>query len=484
MESNRLLPDTFFISGLHNSKNNLKLFRPKQISDLILPRISMIMYHPFWIKYTLFLLSNGYYLDKQDDLFFWAIKESKKHTNKGILYFCLLSIYLRRLDSKSPDVSVGKRWSKDWLFHKEAYYNIIDVIQELNITANIKFNYTLYVDKVFSPLFQSACKKEKIDLKKIFIDINNNLQVNKQQISKKQVIESIDLFVEKLAIIIEKIKHRLPQYKNDRLIDTIIEFTKQVILSNIDEPFFRNSNKLANTKIPFSKKELIILLNQLQETENGQYFIRSFLLISTLDPLNHDNPYIVEKIREICIDYKDQEDISKKFIQSFPDISFKKDIVENLSESCFYWKLNFFLLDGEDIARNLAIKNNRLLTKDSICKLFTNNIESFHFTKFIDDTYKDKSLLDFLNYAFSIKYRSDELTASFLEVFYKCLIQKKSSCEIFIELLLHQKTIRRISDDTYEFVEKVPGMRRALFWGLEAFINWSKIIMRGLIDER
>ena len=482
MGRNRLLPNSFFISGLPTRKENFKLFRPKQKSDVIFPRISMIMYHPFWIKYTLYLLSNGFNIDAQNDLFFWAEKSGKRYPTKGILYFCLLSIYLKKMDEKSnPDVRVGRRWSKDWLFHKEAYNNIIKII--LEITSKVaNRNYTDYINNIFSPLFQSVCKNEKMDLEKIFIDIYNIYLSNNQRRTKKLILQSIAHFVESLAEVIIRIKTKLPRYKSDRLIGSNIDFTKYVVLSNNADSSINKLRKIANTNINFKKEELIALLNQLQETENGQNFIKSFLLISLLNPLKHSNKYIIEKMRDFFNYIKNLEDLSNLILNLFPDITFRNKLTDNLLDMCFYWKLNFFLLDGEDIARKIAIHNKKIMTKEDISQLFESTEYSINYNKFINDFYKDESLLDFLCFSFSKKYKYDDIISGFLEILYKCLIQKMKPIDIFIELLLYRETIRNITAETYELIKQVPGIGKAQFWGLESFIGWSKIFLKVLKD--
>ena len=83
------LPDNFFISAVPNRRELSKLFRPKELREFVFPEFGMIMYDLFWVKYTLYLIKEGYVPWTQNYLFFGAEKGGQIDVTKSVLYFSI-----------------------------------------------------------------------------------------------------------------------------------------------------------------------------------------------------------------------------------------------------------------------------------------------------------------------------------------------------------------------------------------------------------
>lgn len=77
VESGLLLPEHFYVTGIPKKRKLPKLFRPKELRHYVFPELGMIMYPLFWVKYTLFLIKEGYVPWEQKHLFFWGKRVEK-----------------------------------------------------------------------------------------------------------------------------------------------------------------------------------------------------------------------------------------------------------------------------------------------------------------------------------------------------------------------------------------------------------------------
>lgn len=480
MGNTRLLPENFYITGIPQTAERPKLFRPKELREYVFPEVGMIMYPLFWVKYTLFLLREGYNLSEQKYLFFWAKKNKNIESLNGVLYYSLISRFLKE-EYDAEDVSVGKRWAR-WIFKKDWKDKIIEEIRKFVQNPN-NFNSSAFVGKIFSSDFKSDCVNCNIDLARNcqskFSTVINEFEDKEY---RKNMRKSIGCFVDFIAELL---------YLNEDLnveegsvISPNIEFTRKVLLEE-SEDLKGDLIQLANTNLKFTVEEIVSLLNALQSNQKGTYFLRSLLLVSYFDPLNHHNRYIIERMRNILDLYRTTTDFKEGVLAKFKNINFNPEILAGLEESCFYWELNYFLADGEDISRDLLRNNPETVTSSEIAHYFSKgknqSLENFKnfFQKFRDNKRRHylESLIKTLNVG------GGEKVAKFLATLLDGIEKSLDLSEVFVNLLLLEGTIEKETENLYSVTSLPKELTSATFYGIDPLIDWSRTMLRGLKNE-
>ena len=473
----RLIPKPFYISAFPKKRENPKLFRPKELREYIFPELGMIMYPLFWIKYTLYLIKNGYDPSNQDYLFFWVKKNGKIDPSKGVLYYSLLSRYYST-KKQTEDVSVGKLWAKGRLFKQDWKSRILKGLRKFVKDPN-RFDFTNFVETTFSADFKTDCARAKIDLPKHLTKMRDLF--NKK--SRKHSIESMKLAIESFTIALADVLIRDGiNCKKGSVIHPNIVFTRRVLLQNNTE--LGALEKLANTNFSFTKEEIEILLNQLQSTEKGRYFLRSLLLISYFDPRYHDNDYIRNRMRKIYDIFTSIDDFQKRIERKFSGFKFLPSILRKLEETCFYWELNFFLTDGETIARTITSNAQGVIRKKDVQEYFsqTQEEEPKYFVEFIKNLKNDeKRRKCFLSLIKNISKQRENKIAGFLLELLDGVKKGEAGYEIFLNLLVFQGTLERETENLYSIIGKPKeDFSYALFYGINPLIDWTRTILKRL----
>lgn len=476
-ESRPLLPEHFYISGIPKKRKLPKLFRPKELRQYVFPELGMIMYDFFWVKYTLFLIKEGYIPWEQENLFFWAIKAGKIDPLKSVLYFSLLS-----KTSHKKDVSVGRNFAREWLFKGiEWRDNVVNGLLEFSVKGR-DFNFPSFVEQIFSSDFKSDCRKFGIDLSKladkVMVRAFESLPDGDTHTS---AVKSFCIFIGDLLYnkgIIKNYPHR-----TGAVVDPNIDFTKKILLFNTTE--LDELHGLANTDFGFTRKEILILLNRLLRTEQGRYFLASVILVSYLNPIQKRRVDVREQLRNIYKHYRIAKDFEDRVESAFSPFEIPKIIFGSMQEICFYWELNFFLSDGETIARKI-IGNRSIISRRQISEYFEKNRGVVRdFESFLETLASDSERLTHLDSFIHILQKAgDKDTTDFLFQLSKSLKQRRKICDIFIDLLLVRGTLKKESENLYFVTGTISEkMSEAIFYGIDPLIDWTTTILRGLKNE-
>jgi len=473
-----LLPEHFYISALPKKRKLPKLFRPKELREYVFPELGMIMYDLFWVKYTLFLIKEGYVPWEQEHLFFWANKAGRIDPLKSVLYFSILS-KVRSLLTHERDISVGRDFARRWLFARIGWKEkVANGLLDFSAKGRT-FDFQNFVEQIFHSDFKNDCVRFGVDLAEMatrkMSEAFESLPPSDAHVS---AIKSFCIFIGTLLHDTGIIQN-YPR-ATGAVIDPNINFTRKVLLLNTTE--VGALRDLANIDFCFTRKEITILLKRLMQTEQGRYFLASVFLVSYLDPIQNSRMSVTEGLRNIYNRYKNTKNFEDQITLIFSGFEFPKVIFERMEEVCFYWELNFFLSDGETISRKL-LQERSIISRGEISKYFEEHQALLrNFAGFLEILTQDSERVIHLHsFIQSLQKTGDTGTSNFMFHLLKSLKQRKEICDVFIDLLLARGTLREIGHDLYSVTGKISkNMSEAIFYGIGPLIDWTTAILRGL----
>jgi hypothetical protein len=484
MQGERLLPPPFYISGIPRKRKMAKLFRPKELREFVFPELGLIMYHLFWVKYTLYLIKLGYDVSKQKHLFFGIEKNGEINPLEGVLYYSILSKLYNEKEG-SDDVSVGSLWARGWLF-KGGWRNVI--LGELEKFAKDprNFDFVNFVDVIFHSDFYTDCKRARINLVDVIkTDMLKEFKAGNDDLESSQdAIKSFVSSITRIFLATNEIK-----WKEGAVIEPNIAFTQKVLLCDLDK--WNDLLKIANVNFKFTREELRIFLNSLQSTEPGRYFLRSILLVSYVDPLGHNRDYVRKTMRDIYHLYESEKDFKAKVFTKFSYINLDSSVFDKIEETCFYWELNFFLADGEQLARNILCKDGEtvdIINEDDIKQYFLSSKqeEATYFRKFLEkmESSKRKSFLTSLINKLRVSNNDNDSIANYFRSLLEGINRRYEPYQIFIELLLAKRTLEKETKKLYRVIVRASKERsKTSFYGIDPLMNWTRTILKALKNE-
>ncbi len=479
MPEERLLPHPFYLSATKKRGENPKLFRPKELREYVFPGIGLVMYDLFWVKYSLHLkLNKNYDLTEQNRLFLWAEKDGKKEPEESVLYYSLLSRYLSQI-TEIKDVSVGKIAARGWLFKRKWKNKILRGLKRFAKKPE-EFDFEDFVESAFSSEFKTKCKRKEVDLVEILRAVMeaNPPTSNNTEERVKEVISSFVKGVERVFREDEKL-HGVNN--NEVVIGPNIDFTEKV-LGEVEDA---SLEPLANTNFRFRRKEVEAFIQALSLTQKGEYLLRSFVLIAYFDPLSNDNDSIKGKLRRVSDIYRKDDSFTDQAAGKFRGITLPESILGELEESCFFWALNFFLGDGEDIARKLLNEKREeekstLSTKD--VEEYFQRSDNFR-VNYIREIYKRLKQRwegELSNLIENLRRKGESGVADYLELLSDCLEKNLEIEKTFLKLLNNQGTIEKEADDLHIVVNPYSDSSpSASFYAIDQAISWTKRVLRG-----
>lgn len=150
-------------------------------------------------------------------------------------------------------------------------------------------------------------------------------------------------------------------------------------------------------------------------------------------------------------------------------------VTDDIDATAFYWVLNFFMADGETIARDLLQDAPSSLGVDDIEQYFSEDPTSAErFRSFFDYTAECRPYLSAL--VAETERESVTTTRRFIDTLLHGLSEEQTPAELFVDLLESQGTLEEVSEGRYQILTRPQNTNAASFYGIGPLVSWAKTI--------
>jgi hypothetical protein len=223
-------------------------------------------------------------------------------------------------------------------------------------------------------------------------------------------------------------------------------------------------------------------LEAVQEREWGEYLAGSILLIATIGPFR-DNAKIMDELRQLPQLYESRADIVTAALDTFPDADFTPKIRDALHELSYFWSVNYFLADGEDLARKLfTAADGDTFTQADLDTLFANEPTAQTFEAFLELSHRDQYIQELTNLIDLLDAMDEPDVADFLRTYEQILGEGHSTTDTFIELLKARETIIP-EEEYYQITAPFQDNDSAGFYGVSEVISWTRTLVAAQSDD-
>lgn len=466
----------YFISASQETSSRSRLFRPKELRDFVFPGVGMIMHSLFWVKHSAHLHQRGINPAAQNQLLLYATTEEREPLyDEGLLRYILAS----RLDPESSTkLTAGVRTVKNWLFEPQYDYDgdIYDrVVEELRRMASQGESYDegRFVEDIFAPWFVTRCSDLGIDLgERLRTDV---LVVPESEGRETRSMRLLSAFCELIGSLV---------YEHDSLrgtgdlnvIGSTIHFATQLFIPENDAEVA----VLADPSFHFTPAHTAALLRAVANLEHGHHFVRSMFFVIHIGPLKHSGTEFDREMRRIHdivnTDSTRVLEIGSK-IAELDDLPPK--VVHDLDETSYYWLLNFFMADGETIARTLLNTDDPILGREEVIEYFEEERERAR--TFSDFIARPEDGLEYLPRLLD-QIHSDESPRvyHFLDQLRTNLEQGTDPPQVLLDLLETNGTIEPETEqkDSYRIREFPTNTGDASFYGIGPLRDWAETLLK------
>ena len=458
------ISDGLIISLLNQENSLTNYFRPSQPTREIISNIGMIVYDNIWYKYLLKIINEGFDLNDKKitaSLFFGPKINDKVIYNKSMLYFMIYNwIEFRK------DITVGSKWSNNWLFDKD--------------TIKDRGNNDSYLLELADKVIDEKTEKSTEDLWKLF---------GYQFQAKYQNKFGYSLFTKNSELFLRKLKSKTKLDKISELCQFISEIVYSVL--NIDQMTLHGlviapnlSITLENINLEqkqylllitnenlfnlnFSREEINILFEIFSKNINGNRLLKSFIIynyIKKINPVEYDKAISTNNVLFLS--------------NSFNSINLKEVVCSDLGIKYHFkeedyrltilnWQYNLLLYYGEYVIRRIL---NEMTNSDDI------NITALF------ALIKKKEEYDLLEELFNILRKKENIDC--LSNIYKntrqmkfidLMINSESLMHLFLNMLFKNNIIEYNDNNTINIIEVFDGdLANPVFTGVNNFLRWCE----------
>lgn len=463
----------YFLSATQETSSRSRLFRPKELREFVFPGVGMIMHSLFWVKHAAHLHRQGIDPLDQDRLLVYVEVDGEVLYDESLLWYCFAS----RLASESRvSLTAGVKTTKNWLFDPQydydgnVYDRVADELQSMRAMGEA-YECDVFVEEVFARWFVTRCEELGIDLAaRLRTDV---LSVADDVTTSEQSYEPIvTAFCELVGSLIRD-HAALRGQSNLAVITSTTRFAVQLLVPENEDVIA----VLADTSFRFTPAQSTALLRAVTALEHGRHFIRSVLFVIYLDPRSHSGSGFSQAMRRIHdLVTEDPEAVvrtgaSLVNIQELPD-----SVLTDLDETSYFWLLNFFMADGETIARTLLDTEEPVLTTADVREYFDDSRDRAD--NFADFVSRVDDGLEYLPRMLS------EISATESPRVHRFLTQLRESFEggttppnVLLDLLVMNGTVEKEASDTYRIREYPSNTNAASFYGIGPLKNWTETIL-------
>lgn len=464
MSTNR---EKIFISGTRETQSRTNLFRPKELREVVFPGLGMIMHSLFWVKHTFYLAENGYPPADQDTILLWAAGEEPEYT-ESLLYYC---VYSNMLTAGEMTVNAGQRTTRDWLFRKDSdqpggiYAQLAGNLQRLAEQPTSP-DYDSFVEASFAPWFRTRCEEIGVDLVAELEDSVGPALHRSDQETQEQALAG------GFATAVGRIVRSHPSLRSGK--DTLVISTTRNFARRVyDAATPEQRSTLANTRLEFTAEEAMALLNAVGRIDHGEHFLRSLMFMLYLDPTAHHRAEITQQMRHLY-DFviEDPAEIVTAVQAEYSITAIDDRVMEGLDATAFYWVLNFFMADGETIARDLLDDIDSPIDAADVREYLDShpsNADQYRsFFQYTDECQPHLSTL-----LSELRETDAGTTVAFIETLMAGIDSGLDPTELFLELLASQGTIIEKSAGQYLINTRPQNTNPASFYGIGPLISWA-----------
>lgn len=478
-----MISDEFFLSARAEGGTQTNYFRPKAVTEIVFPDVGMIMYPMYWNKYALHLANEGYNLAAQDHLYLWAERDGERDATEGVLYHSLCSLYETR-QGEIPDIAVGENAASEWLFKPSTvtgrglYDELVDhLLQAATGAAPSIEEFTDKTMGYMSQRFRSRC----IDSGFSFPDC---FETHLRQVSvapDADEYERYDAVVKAFVQALEQAFKQVPDLHRTRLGEVVIGSNINFVRPLLEQAPPVVLARLANTRFVISADEANAFLEAVQAREHGEYLVGSILLIALVGP-SRDRESILTELRRLPELYHTQNDVPTEACQQFPEANISKTVVDALEHLCYFWSVNYFLADGEDLARHLITHTDGVITESEITTLYEKHETTDSFEQFIELSTQERYIRELDDLITLLASMGEDDVAAFLDAFRTRLEAGDSPKQLFITLLEWNGVLVDESDH-YRVTAPIQENDSATFYGVDEVINWTQTLVEAVTRE-
>lgn len=462
--------ENVFLSGTRETQSRSNLFRPKELREVVFPGLGMIMHSLFWVKHTFYLGEQGYELGAQDSILLWADRDGPEYS-ESLLFYC---VYSNMDTAGEVTVNAGQRTTRDWLFRRDkdreggVYAQLASNLRSLAETPTSP-DYESFIEASFAPWFRTRCDELRVDLEAELSDtLGPALDTPDGSTRERELAEAF-------ATVVGRIVRENPSLRSGKgmqVISTTSHFARRVY--DVATPAHRAT--LANTTLDFTADEATALLEAVGRMENGEHFLRSLVFILYLDPTTHSRQEIEQQMRHLYdLVVEDAGSIVSEVQTKYRISAIDQRVTTGLDATAFYWVLNFFMADGETIARKLLEYVDSPLEVDDVRDYFEDNPSiADRYRSFFDYTSECRPYLSELATELDADAATD--TNRFIDTLMRGLAEERDPTELFVDLLESQGTVEEKTEGHYLVVTRPQNTNAASFYGIGPLVSWAGTI--------
>jgi len=484
--------EPFFISAIPNDEaGGSRLFRPKNFTELMFPEIGMILYHFYWNKYLLyFIIEHNMTVEDikaQEFLFFYSKRKESDgemhfYPDEGILYCSLIGV----LNSTDSTFAAGTDWARydpRKFFENHWEVNIIEQLKKFSRSPTFTSLKDI-IPKIFQQDFIQKLKSDhnvslEHELWKEFSRFEHNPEKN---IAIKNLLLALS---EALTSLVRCYPDWFKRRKLTGLvIQQNLDYIEKILLPLKDKDN-GSLTKLANLSPDIILDEAIAFLQLHEKGKRQQRFLVSFMLMCLISSqigrqLNYKEVelWIRTASKETLVNIQISSIVSRfNFLEKK---SYSKDVMEC---AISFWKFNFFLSDGEAIARVILNEKRDSFTNDNVKEILRMKYQDkwSNFVKSVDDLSNDDFGKHLVKIIEIVKGEKQERTSTLnaLEIIIKGLQDHEEPLEIVCRVLEFYEIIRRRNAKVWDVQKNVPINNNApFFYGITAFLQWYNILLK------
>ena len=423
----------FIFSANTNKGERTQLLRPRMLDEYVFPNVGLIMYGFFWLKFGLWLHSEGLDPDEQSELLLWTeYPDGRIEFRESILYYSILLVYVDADTSNIP----GKRITNGWLFAKQPsgtdqYDRIVEELEMLVKNPNA-LSGTELVEAVIAPWFRTRCQELDVDFPARLEDHLAGALHQEYPDERGAMERAVEAFVTSIG----EVCHEHPTlYQNYNTAPINEPFDLTAMLWATEAPAWET---LANRDVELTRADVDALFDILVTFSQGVRMLHSFCFIAYFGPYNSGESQLRD-VYDICRERGSKviETAEQQFGQEF-----NEEVVADIVTTSFFYEVNYVLAEAETIARQLLKEREGHIRLTEVARFLDGRRDDLpvaRLERFVDDPGSVTEHLPTLTEQYDDVGEND--IVAFLNCLQEAVERGEGPAELLVTLLIHEGTL-------------------------------------------